>query len=810
MSEKRNIHSVRKLYTISAATLATLVSLGFVNASAQADTQENNQTTTTNNTAQVTSQSQNNNEVAATTNSDSSNVSATSETPSSNNAATSAVTVNTESKTAVNTASQVASSADTIDISAYQPNMSTATFESYKNMGVQNVVVKLTEGTGWTNRYAQSQITNARNADMDVSAYHFVRFTNSTQAQAEANHFATVARQLGLGSNTLMIADVETVSETEYDGIVNDLNVFWNTLSSLGYTNHAVYTGLDYDRRRNVSSTVGKDRTWVAMYYYNYQANSARINYIRSMGYGAWQYTDRFNNAVDGTIDFGLFKNYSHGITRAANLDNMSINAATNTLNVSGWFADNNNEGKNNRYVILLDQDNGNREVARQQVSAVTRTDVQNAYPSIYGTVNSGFNANFQLTGSLAQAIGAGHRIQAIIRYTSSTDGNSDYNDNYFNGVAFTQNNASLDDFTLNSNGIHVSGWHAANQSINRPYDYVILYDQTTQSELGRQQINAGSRADVQNVYQNIYQSGRSGFDVNFALTSAIRAAIANGDSIQVVSRYTDAATGNGNNVDYWFDAKKFDQDPACVDSFVLDNRQIKITGWHAADQSVVDPYQWIILIDNVTGKEVARVRATTVSRADVEKVYPTIANSGNSGFNATFNIADHAALQSALIQGHALKVVARYSDDAQNGEGHRVDYWINNPKKFSNNISYSNLDSFSRNGNIVRATGWFADDRSAGAKTKYIILYDATTNREITRKIVTSGIDRADVARVYPLVYGANKSGFDVSFDASQNQVLANALKNGHQLQIIARYSDSQNGEGNYVQYWFGARQLQ
>lgn len=306
MSEKRNIHSVRKLYTISAATLATLVSLGFVNASAQADTQENNQTTTTNNTAQVTSQSQNNNEVAATTNSDSSNVSATSETPSSNNAATSAVTVNTESKTAVNTASQVASSADTIDISAYQPNMSTATFESYKNMGVQNVVVKLTEGTGWTNRYAQSQITNARNADMDVSAYHFVRFTNSTQAQAEANHFATVARQLGLGSNTLMIADVETVSETEYDGIVNDLNVFWNTLSSLGYTNHAVYTGLDYDRRRNVSSTVGKDRTWVAMYYYNYQANSARINYIRSMGYGAWQYTDRFNNAVDGTIDFGL------------------------------------------------------------------------------------------------------------------------------------------------------------------------------------------------------------------------------------------------------------------------------------------------------------------------------------------------------------------------------------------------------------------------------------------------------------------------------------------------------------------------
>lgn len=74
---------------------------------------------------------------------------------------------------------------------------------------------------------------------------------------------------------------------------------------------------------------------------------------------------------------------------------------------------------------------------------------------------------------------------------------------------------------------------------------------------------------------------------------------------------------------------------------------------------------------------------------------------------------------------------------------------------------------------------------------------------------MVTNGVSRPDVARAYPSVYGANNSGFDVSFDGNTNQVLANALRNNHQLQIIARYSDSQNGEGNYIQYWFGARNL-
>lgn len=98
--EKRNIHSVKKLYTVSAATLATLVSLGFINASAQADDQPTNQSTATTEVASQTSQNQINSQSQAS----SSTVATTAATDtSSTTSAAPAVTATTQSKVAVNT-----------------------------------------------------------------------------------------------------------------------------------------------------------------------------------------------------------------------------------------------------------------------------------------------------------------------------------------------------------------------------------------------------------------------------------------------------------------------------------------------------------------------------------------------------------------------------------------------------------------------------------------------------------------------------------------------------------------------------------
>ncbi|WP_288636357.1 GH25 family lysozyme [uncultured Limosilactobacillus sp.] len=720
-------------------------------------------------------------------------------------AAASAVT------TAAYAATNNLSTADTLDISAYQQNISEETFRQYHNQGINNMVVKLSESTSWTNAYAQQQVSHAQAAGMAVSAYHFVRFTTAAQAQQEAQLFARMARACGLGNDTLMIADVESVPQTQYAGIVNNLNVFWQTLSSLGFNNHGVYTGLAYDRQYNVSSTVGKARTWVAMYYYDYSANAARCNYIQSMGYGAWQYTDRWGGSIDGSIDFGMFSNYAgHQATSAANLENFNINANNNTLNVAGWFADNNNEGKNNRYVILLDQDNGNRELARQQVSAVSRPDVANVYSDVYGAGTSGFNANFALNGTLAAAIANGHRIQAIIRYTSSNDGNSDYNDHWFDGVVFNQNVANMEKIQVSQAGVHVAGWHATDQALDRQYHYVILFDSTTKKEITRQRVTLTNRGDVERTYNNVYNSGKSGFSADFVMNDALRAALQNGDSIQVISRYTDDKNGDGNRVDYWFTPQAYNQNQAYLEDFSIYNGQLRVTGWHASDQSVVEPNQWIILLDSQTGREVARAKAITTKRNDVLAAYPNILNADNSGFVANFDIANTPGLRAAILAGHSLKVVARYSDD-NGGEGHRSDYWFNSVQTPYSTKSDQELESFTINGNQIEASGWYADGRSVAAKSMYVILFDATTNRELGRQqIATADRERPDIASSNSSIANAGLSGFKASF-AINNGSIVQALKNGDRLQVVARYTDDdQTGEGNYVQHFFDAQSFQ
>ncbi len=696
-------------------------------------------------------------------------------------------------------ASNTLGTTDTLDISAYQPNISVATYQQYHNQGINNVVVKLSEGTGWVNTYAQQQVSRASQAGMNVSAYHFVRFTTAQEAQSEAALFARMAKGIGLGYDTLMIADVEQVPQTQYAGIANNLNVFWKTLDSLGFTNHGVYTGLYYDYQYHVSSTVGKARTWVAAYG-NFRST------VQNGGYGAWQYTDNWNGTnIDATIDFGMFSNYG-GIkkTKAANLDGMSIDG-NNNLVVSGWYADNDSEGKNNRYVILLDQDNGNQELARQQVSTVTRTDVANVYNDIYGAGNSGFNASFAINGRLANSIAAGHHIVVLMRYTSSADGNSAYTDHRFNGVVMNENVASLDNMTLSASSMHVAGWHAADQGINRPYHYIILFDKTTNSEINRRQVTSTARADVARVYGNVYNSGNSGFSTDFAMNDALRNALQRGDEIQVVSRYTSDPNGNNNAVDYWFAAKAYNQNQAYLDSFNIVNNQLQVTGWHAADQSVVEPNQWVILLDTQTGREVARVQATTISRPDVAAKYPNILNANNAGFMASFDIANNTALRAALMSGHSLQAVARYSDNTQNGEGHYTQTYFT-PQSFTSNVG--NLDSIRRSNGGVQVTGWHASNQAVGRPYHYVILYDASLGREITRTRVTSNVARPDVQRVYPNVYNSQNSGFNVTFPSTTTG-LQQAISRGDRFQVIDRYSADESGNSNYVDYWSGQYRL-
>ena len=142
---------------------------------------------------------------------------------------------------------------------------------------------------------------------------------------------------------------------------------------------------------------------------------------------------------------------------------------------------------------------------------------------------------------------------------------------------------------------------------------------------------------------------------------------------------------------------------------------------------------------------------------------------------------------------GHQFVLVSRYTDDAKNGEGNHIDYWYNNNVNLNNNQAW--LDHFTQNGTTISASGWHADDASMIDSHHFIILWDLSKGREIARKEVTN-VASPDINNVYGNILGANNARFTVDFNID-GQYAHDAM------QLVSRYSNADNGEGNYSQSW-------
>jgi len=135
-----------------------------------------------------------------------------------------------------------------------------------------------------------------------------------------------------------------------------------------------------------------------------------------------------------------------------------------------------------------------------------------------------------------------------------------------------------------------------------------------------------------------------------------------------------------------------------------------------------------MIVYDNTLGHEIARQKLISVVRNDVRQAYSNITNSNYSGFDMTIDIPTSAI-------NHSLSLVARYSDDAVNGEGQHVDYWFGPLKMDDSNQGY--LDSIESDGKTVTISGWHATNQAANRPYHYIIAFDQTLGHEIARQKV-------------------------------------------------------------------------
>lgn len=197
-----------------------------------------------------------------------------------------------------------------IDVSSHNGSISVNQYKSMKNYGVTGVIVKLTEGTTYTNPYAQSQIANAKTAGLKVSVYHYSWFTSDSEARAEAAYFAASAKKFGLSSSTVLVNDIE---EPKIAGLGNhtaNSKAFENRLKELGFGNVTHYVGLYWLTSGQINATqLGNKNIWVAAYPYTLSKNNLYKEY------GAWQWSSQLTfPGISGYFDIsadytGLYTN---------------------------------------------------------------------------------------------------------------------------------------------------------------------------------------------------------------------------------------------------------------------------------------------------------------------------------------------------------------------------------------------------------------------------------------------------------------------------------------------------------------------
>lgn len=510
--------------------------------------------------------------------------------------------------------------------------------------------------------------------------------------------------------------------------------------------------------------------------YHNllWKTNYRDVTYlIRADGYATDpSYTTTLNSVIER---YGLTAWDQEAFdTNTGHVDDLSVRG--DQLHISGWHVASGTNSNMHHFIILLDG-NTNQELYRQDISKTYRQDIQNLYSNTGAAGWSGFDISIPYTSAFA-----GRNITVVSRYTNDASGEQNGGrDMFFTPVSLDANVAALDKMSLDptTGNININGWHAADNILGKKYHYIIIFDGSKQTELGRYLVTNVARPDVASSFSGLYNAANSGFSLKLKFDPALA-----GDQIQVISRYTDDPAGNGNTVDYWFAPKTFNTNAAYLENFKVSGNQVHISGWHAADQSVGKKYHYVIVFDKTTGKEISRYRVENKDREDIAKAQANVYNAGQSGFDINVPLT-------AGMVGDQIQVISRYTDDPA-GNGNAVDYWFA-PQTFNQNLA--NLDQVTVENNQLDLAGWHATDQGINKPYHFIILYDWTTGKEVQRQLVEN-VARPDVANAFA-IYNAGQSGFKVSLPVDSSL-------SGHRLQVISRYSDSASGEGNHIDYWF------
>ena len=201
-----------------------------------------------------------------------------------------------------------------IDVSSHNGEISVDDYLALARQGVGGVVVKLTEDTWYNNPKAPSQVRNAQIAGLQVSTYHFSRYTTEEEARAEARFYIQAAQNLNLPKSTVMVNDFE--DSKMLPNINRNTQAWVNEMRKHGYNNLMFYTSASWLDENNLgyrgpvsTSQFGIENFWVAQYPSSTLTATSAKNMRYNAKTGAWQFTATANllpgkHVFDYSVDY--------------------------------------------------------------------------------------------------------------------------------------------------------------------------------------------------------------------------------------------------------------------------------------------------------------------------------------------------------------------------------------------------------------------------------------------------------------------------------------------------------------------------
>ena len=287
-----------------------------------------------------------------------------------------------------------------VDVSSHNGHISVEDYRQLASKGVGGVVVKLTEGTHYTNPYAESQVRNAQSAGLQVSTYAFSHYTSDAEARAEARYYSAFANKLSLPKNTVMVNDME--DPKMQSGINQHTQAWADEMRKQGYANLMYYTSASWVDQNNLrhkgsinTSLFGLDNFWIAQY----PAPKLSANDAKSLKYnsraGAWQFTSQAQ-LLPGKHVFDQSIDYSGRFTARATLVKQPL---------TGKISIQNNNPKTGTFDVVVSEVSAPHGV--QEVKLPTWSSERGQDDIIWYTATKQANGTYKLTVNAANHKGS-------------------------------------------------------------------------------------------------------------------------------------------------------------------------------------------------------------------------------------------------------------------------------------------------------------------------------------------------------------------------------------------------------------------